>query len=86
MTKQDFENMELGTDMSFYSLPQAAQDAAHEVIEAVKNHSNPKAALVRELDCNVSFRIACGALDLNVPPKQADAVVRYFELTGGNVQ
>jgi len=56
------------------------------VIEAVKNHSNPKAALVRELDCNVSFRIACGALDLNVPPKQADAVVRYFELTGGNVQ
>jgi hypothetical protein len=86
MTKQDFENMELAADLSFHNLPKAAQDVAHEVIAAVQHHTNPKAALVRDLDSNLSFRIACGAFDLNVPPKQTDAVVRYFELTGGMMQ
>jgi hypothetical protein len=86
MTKQDFEKIELGTDMSFYKLPKQAQDVAHEVIAAVQHHTNPKAALVRDLDSNINFRIACGEFDLNVPPKQTGAVVRYFELTGGMMQ
>ena len=86
MTKQDFENLETGTDCSFYRLPKGAQEVALEVIASCKDSINPKQAIVRELDSSDDFRAEVGELDFNVLPKQVDVVVRFFELTGGEVQ
>jgi hypothetical protein len=79
MTKQDFEVLELGADMSFFDLPMQAREVACECWRLVENLDRPISALVRELDSNINFRLAVGAMDLNHLPKETDAVVRYFQ-------
>ena len=81
--KEEFAKIEVGTDCSFYNLPEKAQEVAESIIKEFKTYN----AIKRELDRSLEFRGAfkerlahkeIDVFDMDFTLQAVDSVMRYW--------